>query len=191
MQQSCSSCLARRTLNTKGIRSYGVVPKPPPKPKPNPAAEKTVRRSPKARFGLPNNERVDQRHGTKTTGKSSNPRPDGARRSRLAGYLDDDATSTPINVRDSPRTPLGSMTSEPSKMKPTTRADDRYSTLEIPNWRGVSRRPLYPLPRDSTSIETGSTGRSTRESFPPAAQPSQDNETSSSRRKVSSRFIHL
>jgi hypothetical protein len=191
MQQPCSSCLARRTLGMKGMRSYGVVPKPPPKPKTNPAAEKTVRRSPKARSGLPNNERVDQRYGATSTGESSRARPDGARRSRSAGFLDDEGTSTPIKAREyPPRTPLGTTTFEPLRATSTTGADDRNPTLEKRTWRGVTRRPLYEPRRDSTSNEAGRTGRSTRESFPPAAQPSHDNEASSSHRKVSTPVIH-
>jgi len=198
MQQSCSSCLARRIWGTKGTRSYGVVPKPPPKAKPT---EATVRRSPKARFGLSNpstsNERVDQRpHSdprmTEETSRadkaeqSSRPtKTRGARRSRLAGFLDADGTSTPIKSREySPRSPNATMTSEAFWKGHPTRNDGRQSLSGNYNTSGNVRRPLYPPTRNSAA-EVVKTRQSTRESLDTSTLPSHSEGPSSSRRKVS------
>ena len=198
MQQSCSSCLARRIWGTKGTRSYGVVPKPPPKAKPT---EATVRRSPKARFGLSNpstsNERVDQQAHSdpRMTGETSradkaeqSSRPTetrGARRSRLAGFLNEDGTSTPIKPREySPRTPSATMTSEASRKGYPIRNDGRQSLSRNLDTSGNVRRPVYPPIRNSAA-EVVKTRQSTREPLYPSTLPSHSAEPSSSRRKVS------
>jgi len=200
MQQSCSSCLVRRIWGMKGTRSYGVVPKPPSKAKPT---EATVRRSPRARFGLSNpstsNERVDQRphsdprmtEGTSRADKaeqSSRPTETrGARRSRLAGFLDEDGTSTPIKLREySPRTTNATMTSEASRKGHPTRNDGRQTLSGNAHTSGYVRRPLYPSTRNSAS-EVAKTRQSTRESLDTSTLPSHSAEPSSSRRNVSSR----
>jgi hypothetical protein len=199
MQQPCSSCLARRIWGMRGTRSYGVVPKPPPKAK---STETTVRRSPRARFGLSNpsasDARVDQRphsdprmngetsrtEGLEQSSRAAGTR--GARRSRLAGFLDEDGISTPIKPREySPRTPNATTTSEASRKGHPTRNDDRKPLSGNYNTSGHVRRSLYP-PRDSTSMETARTRQSTREPLYPSTQPSHSEEPSSSRRKVSS-----
>jgi hypothetical protein len=203
MQQPCSSCLARRIWGMKGMRSYGVLPKPPPKAK---STETTIRRSPRARFGLSNpstnNERVDQRphsdprrtgeHSrsdeTEQSSRASGTR--GARRSRLAGFLDEDGTSTPIIASEyPPRTSNGTTPSEASRTRHDTRTDDRRSSSGFPDTSNRSRRSLYP-PRDSTSTETERTRQSTREPLYPSTQSSDSEEPSSSRRKVSSPMIY-
>jgi hypothetical protein len=197
MQQPCSSCLARRIWGMKGTRSYGVVPKPPPKAK---STEMTVRRSPRARFGLSNpstsKERVDQRpHSdprmTGETGKiekieqstrTSGTR--GARRSRLAGFLDEDGTSMPVKAREySPRTP-NATTSGASRKGHPTRTDDRRPLSGSPNTSGYVRRPLYRPSRNSAA-EVVKTRRSTREPLDTSTQSSHSEDPSSSRRKVS------
>jgi hypothetical protein len=198
MQQPCSSCLARRIWGMKGTRSYGVVPKPPPKAK---STEMTVRRSPRARFGLSNpstsNERVDQRpHSVpRTTGETSRTEraelssrasgTRGARRSRLAGFLDEDGTTTIKKPREySPRTPIATTTSEASRKGRLTRNDDRQSLSGNHNTSGHVRRPLYPPSRNSAA-EVVKTRQSTREPLDTSTQSSYSEEPSSSRRKVS------
>jgi hypothetical protein len=195
MQQPCSSCLARRIWGMKGMRSYGVVPKPPPKAK---STETTVRRSPRARFGLLNpstsDARVDQRPHSdpRMTGETSRAEQSsrasgtrGARRSRLAGFLDENGTSTPIKPREySPRTPNATTTSEASRKGHPTRNDDRKPLSGNYNTSGHVRRPLYPPSRNSAA-EVVKTRQSTREPMYPSTQPSHSEEASSSRRKVS------
>ena len=199
MQQPCSSCLARRIWGMKGTRSYGVVPKPPPKAK---STEMTVRRSPRARFGLSNpsasNERVDQRPHSdpQMTGETSRAEraelssrasgTRGARRSRLAGFLDEDGTSTPIKPREySPKTSYGTTTSEAFRKGHPTRNDERKPLSGNYNTSGDVRRPLYPPSRNSAA-EVVKTRQSTREPLDTSAQPYYSEEPSFSRRKVSS-----
>jgi hypothetical protein len=198
MQQQCSSCLARRIWGMKGTRSYGVVPKPPPKAK---STETTVRRSPRARFGLSNpsasDERVDQRSHSdpRVNGETSSTErveqssrasgTRGARRSRLDGFLDEGGTSTSIKPREySPRTPNATTTPEAYRKGQLTRNDERKSLSGNYNTSGYVRRPLYPPSRNSAA-EVVKTRQSTRGPLDTSTQPSHSEEPSSSRRKVS------
>jgi hypothetical protein len=184
----------------KGTRSYGVVSKPPPKAK---STETTVRRSPRARFGLSNpsagDVRVDQRphsddppmngetsrtERVEQSSRASGTR--GARRSRLAGFLDENGTSTSTKPREySPKTSYGTTTSEAFRKGYPTRNDDRQSLSGNYNTSGYVRRPLYPPSRNSVA-EVVKTRQSTREPLDTSAQPYYSEEPSFSRRKVSS-----
>lgn len=192
MQQSCSSCLARRTWVMRGIRSYGAVPKPPGKP--HPSGETSVRKSPRARFGLSESsaggERVNRPQGSTTNGETSKARSGGSRRSRLAGFLDGDGTVTSNNAGEyTPRTPYGSTASEASRTKHSTRTDGSRSSLTNRETSMHGRKPLYPPPRNSTT-EVSKPRQSIREPLYPSPQPSRSEEPSSSRRKVSHPMIH-
>jgi len=204
MQQSCSSCLARRTWAVKGMRSYGVVPKPPPKTE---STETIARRSPRARFGLSDpsasKERVDQRPHSddrrmsgetarkEAAGQSSRVAGTrGARRSRLAGFLDEDGTSAPVKIREyPPKTSYGTTTSEASRKDESTRKHGLHASSSKPDNSVNVRRSLYPPSRSST-MEAVKTRQPTREPLYPSSQFSYSEEPSFSRRKVSSPMIY-
>ena len=195
MQQTCFSCLARRTLSIGAVRSYAAVPKRPHTPKARSSGETSVRRSPRARFGLSgpfaSDHRVDRPQGSTTNGESSKARSGGSRRSRLAGFLDEDGTSGRSKaVEDLSRTPNGTMTSEASRTKHFTRTDGSRPSLTNRNTSMHGREPLYPPPRNSTT-EVSKPRQSFREPLYPSPQPSQSEGPSSSRRKVSHpRYTH-
>jgi len=191
MQQPCSSCLARRTLSIGGIRTYGAVPKPLPRAKP---AETTAPRPSRGRFGLSDpsasDERVNRPHGTTTNGENSKARSSGSRRSRLAGFLDDGGAPGPSRtMEDLSRTPKGTMTSGTFRTGRPTQTDSRRSSPSNLDTSVRGRKPLYPS-HGSTPVDTGRTRQSIREPLYPSPQPSQSEEPSSSRKKVSHPMIY-